>query len=75
MKTSIDICLQSLGSDVQCDFPPTFNGLLDFSVFPLDLIHHFVLLLLLLFLPVFDLLLLPPLVSLPLLRLVLGEVL
>lgn len=56
-----------------CDFPPTFNGLLDFSVFPLDLIHHFVLLLLLL--PVFDLLLLPPLVSLPLLRLVLGEVL
>lgn len=50
-------------------FPPTFNGLLDFSVLPLDLVYHFVLLLLLFPLSVFDLLLLP-LLSLPLLRLV-----
>lgn len=36
-------------------FPPTFNGRLDFSVLPLNVIHHFVLLLL----SLLELLLLP----------------
>ena len=40
-------------------FPPTFNRLLDLSVFPLDLVHRFVLLLLLFFLSFLNLLLLP----------------
>lgn len=39
-------------------FPPTFNGLLDFSIFPLDLVHYFVLFFLLFSLIVSDLLLL-----------------
>lgn len=72
---SLIACLQkSLGMHV-CVRPPTFNWLLDFSVLPLDLVHHFVLLLLLLPLSVFDLLLLLPLLSVSLLRLVLVGVL
>jgi len=51
-----------------CVFPPTFNGLLDFSVLPLDLVYRFVLLLPLVFLSVLDLCLLPLLA--PLFRLV-----
>lgn len=72
---SLIACLhKSLGMHV-CVRPPTFNWLLDFSVLPLDLVHHFVLLLLLLPLSVFDLLLLLPLLSVSLLRLVLVGVL
>lgn len=55
-------------------FPPTFNRLLDCSVLPLDLVDHFVLLLLLFSLSVFDLLLLP-LLSVSLFCLVLVGVL
>lgn len=54
-----------------CVFPPTFNRRLDFSVLPLDLVHRFVLLLLLL--PVFELLL--SLLSVSLFSLVLVGVL
>ena len=69
---NINIHDKALYMLVHCVLPPTFNRLLDFSVLPLDLIHHFVFLLLLFPLSVFDLLLL---LSVSLLRLVLGGVL
>lgn len=61
---------EPLPLSIGCMFPPTFNGLLDFSVLPFNVVHHFVLLFLLL--PVLELLL--PVVSVSLFCLFLAGV-